>query len=81
MKMLNFNRFLENLPSMDELNFTNFVSERVMGGTSYCCSSYCYFRKIADFGYCCLSRRCQLLLLSQSCFKQLLPQSLTDKFH
>ena len=45
MKMLNFNCFLENLPSMDELNFTNFVSERVIGGTSYCCCSYCYFCK------------------------------------
>ena len=43
--MLNFNCFLENLPSMDELNFTNFVSERVIGGTSYCCCSYCYFCK------------------------------------
>ena len=88
-RILNFNRFLENMRTMDDLNFANFLSDRVMGGASYCCASYCcltnllleiYFRKIAAFAYSRLSGRCHLLLLSQSFFKQLLPECLTDKF-
>ena len=39
--MLNFGRALENLRTMDDFNFTNFLSDREMGcsteGASYCC--------------------------------------------
>ena len=39
--MLDFNRALENLRTMDDVNFTNFLSDREMGcsteGPSYCC--------------------------------------------
>ena len=40
--MLDFNHSLDNLHSMDDLNFTKFLIERVMGAASYCC-----FRKFA----------------------------------
>ena len=46
-KRLNFNRSLENLHTMDDFSFTNFLSDRVMGDVSYCCASYCCFRKFA----------------------------------
>ena len=46
-KRLNFNRSLENLHTMDYFSFTNFLSDRVMGDVSYCCASYCCFRKFA----------------------------------
>ena len=39
--LLNFNRALENFRTMDDFNFTNFLSDRGMGcsteGASYCC--------------------------------------------
>ena len=40
---LNFNHSLENLRTMDDINFTNFHSDRVIGGNSYCCASYWCF--------------------------------------
>ena len=55
--MLNFNHALENLRTMDDFNFTNFLSDGMLYG------------------------RRQLLLLSQSCLKQLLPESLIGNFH
>ena len=76
---------------MEDLNFTNFLSDRGMGGAIVIAATVIavfanlfleiYFRKIAAFAFCRLSRRRQLLLLSQSCLKQLLPESPTDKFH
>ena len=57
--MLNFNHALENLHTMDDFNFTNFLSDR--DGMLY--------------------GRCQLLLLSQTCLKQLLSESYIGNFH
>ena len=57
--MLNFNHALENLHTMDDFNFTNFLSDR--DGMLY--------------------GRCQLLLLSQTCLKQLLSESHIGNFH
>ena len=56
-RILNFNRFLENMRTMDDLNFANFLSDRVMGGASYCCASYCCFHKFA-FGNLLSQNRC-----------------------
>ena len=59
-KILNFNRSLENLPTMDDFNFNNFLSNRLMGGAGYCCSSYYCFCKftfgnlISENGCFCL---------------------------
>ena len=48
--MLNFNRALENLRTMDDFNFTNFLSDREIG-----CSTqsvrYCCFRKAVSNNY------------------------------
>ena len=53
---------MENLPTMDDFNFNNFLSNRLMGGAGYCCSSYCCFCKFA-FGN----------LISQNCCFCLFP--------
>ena len=53
-RMLNFNYALENLRTMGDFNFTNFLSDREMGcfteGASYCCFwkavSNNYFQKV-----------------------------------
>ena len=42
-------------------------------------SQICFWK--FTFAYCLLSETRQLLSLSQSCFKQLLPENLTAKFH
>ena len=57
--ILNFNIALEDLRTMDDFSFTNFLSGS--DGMLY--------------------GRCQLLLFSESRFKQLLSESLIDKFH
>ena len=40
-KILSFNRALENLRALDDFNFANFLSDRVMG-----CSTMLYFLKV-----------------------------------
>ena len=62
---------------MDDFNFTN--AAPVIAAFANLLLEVC-FRKIDAFAYCHLSGRCQLLLLSQNCFKQLLQQNLTDNF-
>ena len=54
---------LENLRTLDDLNFTNFLSDRVMGDTSYRCSSFYSFRKFSFPNW----------LLQNSCFCLLPP--------
>ena len=48
--MLNFKHALENLRTMDDFSFTNFLSDRKMGcsteGANYCC-----FRKAVSNNY------------------------------
>ena len=48
--MLNFNRALENLGTMDDFYFTNFLSDRVMGCSTEG-ASFCYFRKAVSNNY------------------------------
>ena len=48
--------------TIDDFNFTNFLSDRVMGDASCCCASYCCFHKFAFEN-----------LLSQNCCFSLLP--------
>ena len=48
--MLNFNRALENLRTMDDFNFTNFLSDREIGYSTQSVS-YCCFRKAVSNNY------------------------------
>ena len=49
------------LRTMDDFNFTNFLSDRVMGDASCCCASYCCFHKFAFENS--LSQNCYFCLL------------------
>ena len=110
--MLNFNLALENLRTMNDFNFTNFLSDREMGfsteGASYCCfrkavsnncfqkvllitfisncanlSQYFIFAHVIESWKAMKSVLYEMsrsLLHSYSGSKQLLWESLTDKF-
>ena len=47
--------------TMDDFNFTNFLSDKVMGDASCCCASYCCFHKFAFENS--LSQNCYFCLM------------------
>ena len=46
--ILNYNHALENLRTMNDFNFTNFVSDRVMGCSTEGASYYCFRKAGSD---------------------------------